>query len=161
MTDSEKKRGLPFTSPLPTAWLCQQIVAEARDAVIFADTEGIIRLWNRGAEEIFGHPAAAALGRPLDLIIPEFLRERHNQGYRRVMATGRSKYSRDLLAVPALRQDGAQISVEFTIILVQDPEGRLAGAAAIIRDVTDRWRKDQELHQRLAQLEARLTELSS
>jgi PAS domain S-box-containing protein len=146
------------TSPLNTAWLCQQIVTEARDAIIVADLEGIIRLWNRGATEIFGHPAEKTLGQPLDLIIPAPLRERHNQGYRRVMATGRTRYGHDLLAVPGLRRDGARISVEFTITLLKGDKGQVVGVAAIMRDVTSRWEKEQELRKRLAELEARLAE---
>ena len=69
-------------------WLCRRLVEDSPDAIIFADREGRIRLWNRGAEAMFGFPAAEALGRSLDLIIPENLRARHSEGYRRVMAGG-------------------------------------------------------------------------
>ncbi len=150
-----------MTNPKFTAWLCQRIVTEARDAIIFADTENIIRLWNRGATEIFGYSAEKALGQPLDLIIPEFLRERHQQGYQRVMATGQTKYERELLAVPARRQDQTRISLEFTIILIKDDKGVLLGAATIIRDVTARWKLDRERQQRLADLEAKLASLTA
>lgn len=149
-----------MTCPLPASWLCRQIVAEARDAIIFADREGIIRLWNRGAAEIFGHPAETALGQSLDLIIPEPLRERHNQGYQRVMATGQTKYGRELLAVPGVRQDQARISLEFSITLVKDDQGLVLGAAAIIRDVTARWNQEREQQRRLAELEARLASIT-
>ena len=98
-------------------WLYRQIVEKAADAIIFADKEGIIRLWNSGAEAIFGYSKEEALGETLDLIIPEKLRERHWEGYRNVMATGVTKYGSELLAVPANRNDGSRISVEFTIIL--------------------------------------------
>lgn len=145
-----------MTSDLSQEWLGTQIVAEARDAIIFADKGGIIRLWNRGAAEIFGHPEETALGQSLDLIIPERLRERHNQGYQRVMASGRTKYDKKLLAVPGLRQDQVRLSLEFTITLVKDDQGRVLGAAAIIRDVTTRWHKEQEQRKRLAELKARL-----
>jgi len=91
-------------------------------------------------------------GRSLDLIIPEALRARHNEGYRRVMAKGESRYAAELLAVPGLRKDGARLSLEFTITLIQDDEGEVLGAAAIIRDVTARWQRDQELQKRLAAL---------
>jgi PAS domain S-box-containing protein len=138
------------------AGLCRQIVTESRDAVIFADLEGIIRLWNAGAAEMFGYGRAEALGRPLDLIIPEKLRARHNEGYRRVMAAGVSKYAKDLLAVPGLTRDGRRISLEFTLTLVRDEAGQILGAAAIIREVTARWQRDQELKKRLAELEAQL-----
>lgn len=135
-------------------WLCTRLVADSRDAVIFADPEGVIRLWNTGAAELFGYQPFEALGRPLDLIIPENLRVRHNQGYRQVMASGASKYTKELLAVPGLAKDGRRLSLEFTITLIRNEEGRILGAAAIIRDVTDRWQREQELKRRLAALEA-------
>jgi len=142
--------------PYTPEWLCRQIVENSQDAIIFADGEGLIRLWNAGAEAVFGYPAAEALGRSLDLIIPENLRARHQEGYRRVMAAGATKYARDLLAVPGLRRDGGRISLEFTIVLVRDEAGALLGTAAIIREVTARWQREQELKKRLAALEARL-----
>jgi len=135
-------------------WLCRRIVAESRDAIIFADQDGRVRLWNAGAEAMFGYGAAEMEGQTLDLIIPEALRDRHNEGYRRVMASGTSKYAAELLAVPGLRKDGARISLEFTITLIKDDGGAVLGAAAIMRDVTARWQRDQELKKRLAALEA-------
>ena len=137
-------------------WLCRRIVAESRDAIIFADKDGRVRLWNAGAEAMFGYGAAEMEGRTLDLIIPEKLRDRHNEGYRRVMAAGKSKYATELLAVPGLRKDGAHISLEFTITLIKDDRGEVLGAAAIIRDVTARWQREQETKKRLAALEAGL-----
>jgi PAS domain S-box-containing protein len=136
------------------SWLCRQIVTKARDAIIMADCEGIIRLWNRGAETVFGFSPAEALGQSLHIIIPEKLRVRHDQGYDKVMASGRSKYTQELLAVPALRKDGSRISVEFTLTLVQDDQGQLLGTAALIRDVSARWEKDRAMQLRLAALEA-------
>lgn len=138
------------------AWLCQQIVQEAHDAIIMADRQGIIRLWNKGAEMIFGFSPAEALGQSLHLIIPETLRERHDQGYRHVMQSGRSKYASQLLAVPARHKDGSRLSVEFTIVLIRDQQEQILGAAAIIRDVSARWEKDRDRQRRLAELEALL-----
>ena len=54
--------------------------------------------------------------------------------------------------MPGLRKDGARISLEFTITLIKDDEGEVLGAAAIIRDVSIRWQRDQELKKRLAAL---------
>ena len=136
------------------AWLCRRLVEDSRDAVIFADQDGLIRLWNQGAAAMFGFPAAAALGQSLDIIIPENLRARHGEGYRRVMAEGNTKYAQDLLAVPALRRDGSRISVEFTIVLVRGEEGEILGTGAIIREVTARRQQEKEMRERLATLEA-------
>jgi PAS domain S-box-containing protein len=131
-------------------------VEGSRDAIIFADAGGLIRLWNAGAEAVFGFPAWEVLGQSLDLIIPENLRARHWEGYRQTMATGVTQYAQELLAVPALRKDSTRISVEFTIALVRDEAGELLGTAAILRDVTARWERDKQLRQRLADLEAQL-----
>jgi len=137
-------------------WLCRRLVEGCQEAIIFTDRAGVIRLWNAGAEAMFGFPAQEALGQSLDLIIPENLRARHGEGYLRVMATGVSKYARELLAVPALRKDGSRISLEFSICMIRADSGELLGAGAIIREVTTRWEKDKELQKRLAALEAQL-----
>jgi len=141
--------------------LCQQIVDNTYDAIVFADRQGLIRLWNSGAEAIFGYTAEEALGQSLDLITPERFRARHWEGYHRVMETGITKYGRDLLAVPALRKDGTRISIEFTVVLVHDDSGGVLGIAAIIRDVTARWQRDKELREQLASLKAQVKSLSA
>ena len=118
---------------------------------IAADREGVITYWNAGAERIFGHPAAEALGRSLDLIIPERLRERHWRGWDDVIETGRSRYGDDdLLSVPGQRRDGSALSVEFSIHPVHGTDGILTGFAATMRDVTARWEQLRELRRKLA-----------
>jgi PAS domain S-box-containing protein len=137
-------------------WLCRQIVEKTQDAVVFADREGIVRLWNSGAQAVFGFSPEEALGQTLDLIIPERLRERHWQGYRKVMETGETRYGREILAVPADSKDGSRISTEFTIVLITDDAGVPLGAAALMRDVTERWQREKELKKRLAEIELKV-----
>ena len=134
--------------------LCRQIVETAGDAVIFADRDGIIRLWNRAAEGIFGYTEAEAVGQSLDLIIPERHREAHWKGYGQVMRDGFSKYGNETLSVPAVTKEGDRISVEFTINLIRDGEGKVLGPVAILRDVTARWAREKALRDRIAFLEA-------
>ncbi|HBZ54132.1 MAG TPA: histidine kinase [Syntrophobacteraceae bacterium] len=136
-------------------WLCREIVHSAQDAIIFSDPDGVIVLWNSGAETIFGFSAQEALGQTLDLIIPEKLRGRHWDGYFKVMKSGSTRYGQDLLAVPATRKDGERISIEFRIVLLRSPTGEVSGAAAVIRDVTARWRREKDLQERVAALEKR------
>jgi PAS domain S-box-containing protein len=134
-------------------WLCQQIVENTQEAVIFADSEGMIRLWNTGAEAIFGYTAAEVLGQSLELIIPEGLRDQHWHGFHRVMATGVTQYDRQLLAVPATRKDGSRISLEFTVVLIRGVNRDILGIAAILRNVTARWEREKAMRARMAVLE--------
>lgn len=140
------------------SWLCERIVEGAQAGIIFADEGGVIRLWNSGAEAMFGYTAAEAIGRTMELIVPDKHRASHDKGYARVMQTGITKYGRDALAVPALRKDGTRISIEFTIVLVRSAEGGMIGAAAIVQDVTARWERDKALRARLAELENKTKE---
>ncbi len=143
-------------SDLAPEWICHRIVETTGDAVLFGDREGRIRFWNAGAEATFGWSTAEAVGQSMDLVIPDRLRGRHWEGWEKTMATGVTKYGRDLLAVPAVRKDGSPLSIEFTIQLVRDDEGAILGASAIIRDVTARWNRDKELRKRLKDLESQL-----
>src|SRR6266508_6387465 len=120
--------------------VAEALLASGSDAIVASDREGVIRHWNKGAERIFGHSAAEAVGQSLDLIIPENLRARHWEGYDRVTQTGTSRYGEgDLLAVPGLRKDGTRVSLEFTVALIRDAGGMMIGVAAILRDVTQRF----------------------
>ena len=135
-------------------WLCQKIVAGSSDAIMFSDRQGLIRLWNSGAERMFGYTEAEVLGLSLDLIIPENLRGRHWDGYYRVMESGESRYSTEMLSAPALCKDGTRISTEFSMVMVKDDNGTVLGVAAVIRDVSDRWKREKELKERIRILEA-------
>jgi PAS domain S-box-containing protein len=135
-------------------WLSGRIVGESSDAIMFADRQGIIRLWNRGAERMFGYTEAEAIGQSLDLIIPENLRGRHWDGYYRVMESGESRYSTEMLSAPALRRDGTRISTEFSMVMVKGGDDKVLGVAAVIRDVSARWQREKELKERIRALEA-------
>ena len=123
------------------------------DAVVVADPGGRITFWNDSAERVFGWPTGEALGRSLDLIIPEPQRQRHWDGYRHVMATGHTRYGTELLRVPAQHRDGRRLSIAFAVSLLTDDTGKVAGIAAVVRDETDRWNEERELRRRLRELE--------
>jgi PAS domain S-box-containing protein len=135
------------------ARFCARLVQATAEAVIYADAEGRIRFWNRGATRVFGFTEEEALGRSLDIIIPESLRARHWSGFEKTMRTGKSRYDEGaLLAVPALRKDGTRISVEFTIVPFQDESGKMEGIAAVMRDVTERFEEVRALRKQIAEL---------
>ncbi|MFM0472041.1 PAS domain-containing protein [Paraburkholderia strydomiana] len=131
--------------------LTQAILGTGSEAIIASDQDGVIHFWNPGAERIFGYTASEAVGQSLDIIVPPDFRQRHWDGYRRVMQTGVSHYDRgDLLTVPAIRKDGTRISVEFSIVPLKNHEGRVDGMAAIMRDVTKRHDEMRVLKAQLA-----------
>ena len=132
---------------------CQTLVADAPDAIIFADAEGLVRYWNHGAERLFGFSKLDAIGQTLDIIIPASLRKRHWEGYTRTIQTGLTRYGDgDVLSVPALRKDGSRVSIEFTILPFHDRDKRICGIAAILRNVTKRYEEVKSLRAQLAAL---------
>jgi PAS domain S-box-containing protein len=131
----------------------EALVRALGDAVIVADPEGRVRVWPPAAERIFGYAAAEAVGRSLDLIIPERFRARHWAGYQEVMRTGVTRYGATVLRVPAVRKGGDPVSIAFTVALLRDEDGRVSGIAAVVRDETERWAEEQALRRRLAALE--------
>ena len=145
---------------MDSEWLAQAVVREAPEAIVVSDPNGVIALWNAGAERVFGYSAAEALGESLDLIIPEKQRSRHWAGYDKTMATGETKYGDTLLKVPAIHRDGRRLSIEFSVALLRDADGKIAGIAAIVRDATERWTADRELRARLADADRRLRDLT-
>lgn len=130
------------------------LVAAIGDAVVVCDKDGLITLWNPGAERLFGYSETEALGASLDIIIPERLRKRHWDGYQHSMATGTTRYGSDVLRVPAVGKDGRQLSIAFTVAMLFGPDGKVSGIASVMRDETREFQKNREMRKRLAELEA-------
>jgi len=138
-----------------------ELVAAVGDAIVVTDAGGAITLWNPAAERMFGFPQAETLGKSLDLIIPERLRNRHWEGFHKTMLTGVTRYGTELLRVPAVDKGGRTMSIAFTVALLHSPDGKPAAIAAVIRDETARFNEERSLRKRLAELEAQLTERTS
>ena len=133
-------------------------VRASGDGVIAAGGDGKIFLWNPAAERIFGFASEEALGRSLDLIIPERFRERHWRGYANVMAVGETRYGAEVLRVPALHKDGRALSIAFTVALLRGEDGKPSAIVAIVRDETARWNEERALRKRVAELEQKAAE---
>ena len=134
---------------------CWKLIREGPDAVVYADSAGLILFWNRGAERIFGYSAKEAVGMSLDLIMPEHLRARHWAAYAETMRTGKTRYGEgDVLAVPALGKGGRRISIEFTIFPYHDRDGSVRGIGAILRDVTKRFEETKALRKEVVARQA-------
>ena len=132
-----------------------QLVDAIGDAIVISDANGAITLWNPAAERMFGFTEDEALGKSLDIIIPERLRGRHWSGYQKTMDTGVTRYGHDVLRVPAIHKDGRSMSIAFTVALLHAPDKSISGIVAVIRDETERFAEDRNLRKRLAELEAK------
>ncbi len=137
----------------------ERLVAHAPDAVIFADRDGVIRTWNAAAHRIFGHAPEDAIGRSLDMIIPEQFREAHWTGFDRALTDGKTKYVGQSLATKSVDANGETIYVELSFAIVPGDDGSAAGALAHARDITDRFQQEREQRKKLAALENELAEL--
>ena len=142
---------MPAEDAALRARVADAILDAASDAVIVCDRAGAICLWSAGAERIFGFAAAEARGQSLDIIIPERLQARHWDGFRKMMASGQSRYPQGhLLSAPGRRKDGTQVSVEFTAVALKDAAGAVAHIVAIMRDVTARFEEIKALRRQVA-----------
>jgi PAS domain S-box-containing protein len=132
------------------------ILAIAADAVVTVDDSHHIIHFNRGAEEIFGWPAAEALGRPLDDLLPVRFRERHDafvtEFARSAEPARRMGHRRE---VAGRRKDGSEFPAEASISKLELPGGRRV-FTAVVRDITER-RRAQENERFLAESSARLS----
>jgi PAS domain S-box-containing protein len=134
------------------------IIRQAPDAIIVADGDGRVRVWNKGAERLFGHPAADMVGRGLEAIIPAHLRAAHEQGFNRAVSSGTTKYDGRAMTTRSMHRDGTTIYVDISFALLTDDQGRVAGVLAVARDATSRHRAERDLRARVVALEARLAE---
>ena len=117
----------------PGADLYRAVVEQGPEAMIFADREGITRLWNARAEEMFGYAASEAVGRSLDLIIPQHLRAAHWQGYHRAIAAGRTRSDGKPMLTRATHKDGSKLYVDVAFAIVLDERRGVLGALATAR----------------------------
>lgn len=115
----------------------EAILEQAADAVIYADREGTIRVWNAAASALFGFAREEALGASLDLVIPEHLRKAHWAGFDRAIASGATRLGGHATLTRALHKDGRRLYVEMSFAVVRTGT-EVAGAVAIARDATAR-----------------------
>jgi PAS domain S-box-containing protein len=109
------------------------VVDQMADAVIYADRDGKIELWNRAAVALFGYEPAEALGRSIDLIVPERLREPHWRGFHAAMASGTLKLSGKPTLTRAQHKDGSRVYIQMSFALVKDGDDRPVGSVAVAR----------------------------
>jgi PAS domain S-box-containing protein len=114
------------------------LVEQAPDASIFFEPNGIIRVWNQRASELFGYTANEALGKSFGLVIREDFSERHWQGLHDAILHHHTTFGTSSIATRALRKDGGTLYVEFAFSIVNDELVRIVGFMASARDITQR-----------------------
>ena len=114
------------------------ILDQMLDAVILADPDGFIRLWNRGAEVLFGYSASEAIGSTLDLIVPQRMRAAHGAGFKAAVLSGHLKSHGKVLTTRANHKFGCRLYVDFSFGMLKDAGGALLGVFAVGRDATAR-----------------------
>ena len=134
----------------------KQLVEAVGDAIVASDAGGAIVLWNPAATRMFGFTEEEALGKSLDIIIPQRQQQRHWDGYHKTMETGKTRYGNDVLRVPAVHKDGHSLSIAFTVALLHTPDNKVSAIVAVIRDETARFAEERNLKKRLTELEMQL-----
>ena len=109
---------------------------------MFADCSGVIQFWNHGCERIFGFSSDEAIGKSLDIIIPERLRKAHWKGFFEAVERGDTLPGRRPARTKALSRDGGIIYVEMSFAMAHDAEGTVIGSVAVARP--DQSRKKSE-----------------
>ena len=95
------------------------------------DALGVIRFWNAEAERVFGHLASTALGRTLDLIVPEDYRQAHWAGFRRAIVAGEAAAEGQPGPFPALCENGEIKPVQGRLTLLRSAQGQVIGAMVV------------------------------
>jgi diguanylate cyclase (GGDEF)-like protein/PAS domain S-box-containing protein/excisionase family DNA binding protein len=118
------------------------MVAHTAAAVIGMTTDGMVTTWNRGAERLYDIPAAEAVGRSIDQVVPSELQEERRRLFDRALAgddvTG--------YETRRLTRDGRMLDVAVTLSPVRGRDGEIGGIAAIVRDITAARRTEALAH---------------
>jgi PAS domain S-box-containing protein len=119
----------------------ESIVNDSADVIFSLDADNHVRSWNRAAERVFGWRAEEIVGRPFTTIVPpEVLKMGELQRLEGEIA--RDGHSH--LETVRLAKDGARVPVEVSVSLLRDPQGHPIGRSAILRDITERKRLEED-----------------
>jgi PAS domain S-box-containing protein len=118
------------------------IVASTDDAIMGKNLNGIITDWNFGAERIFGYSADEMIGASIMRLIPADCQVEELEILSRIRRGERVDHFESI----RLTKDGRQLNCAITVSPIKDSAGHVVGASKVIRDMTERKRAEQELH---------------
>jgi len=124
--------------PVPPIDLTQyrDFLETAPDAMVVIDGEGIIRLANGQAQQMFGMDREEMLGQPVEILLPERLRQYHVAHRRAFSADPKPRTMGTGMELWAQSSDGREIPVEISLSPIVTTEGPHVSAA--IRDISAR-----------------------
>jgi PAS domain S-box-containing protein len=125
----------------------RQLTEGTRDAIVLADQQGLITLFNAAAQAIFGYSEREVRGRPLTMLMPEEYREAHCAGFQRYLETRETRVIGRTVELHGRRKAGDTFPLELSLSAIDLPEG--IGFLGAIRDLTER----QRLQGRIVQAE--------
>lgn len=126
------------------------------DAIVSIDAEQRIRIFNTGAEQVFGYLAEEVLGEPLDILLPERARASHRAHVERFIASqDTARWMAERGQISGRRRDGELFPAEATISRLG--EGRSCTCTVVLRDVSERVRTERLLADTRTRLESILT----
>lgn len=128
----------------------KSVTESANEAIVSADSRGIIVSWNKGARKIFGYRDEEVLGKKLTIIIPERYRQAHIKGIKRVLNTGSSSVIGKSLEFSGLKKDGSEFPLELSLATWKTGKGVFF--SGIMRDITLRKHIEEEKENIQAQL---------
>jgi two-component system, LuxR family, sensor kinase FixL len=93
----------------------QTILDTAADGIIVIDAQGRLESFNRGAERLFGYPAAEVVGRNVSVLMPSPDHERHDGYLARYLSTGEARIIGLGRTVTGRRRDGAVFPLQLSV----------------------------------------------
>ena len=121
-------------APDPRSEELSAIVASSEDAILSKDLDGTIRSWNAAAERLYGYTAEEAIGRHIQIVVPDELATEVDEILREIAAGRHVEHFETVRR----RKDGSHVDVSLSVSPVRDRTGRIARASIIARDVTGR-----------------------
>ena len=100
-------------------------------AIVIANSEGVIRLWSTGAAALFGYPIKEAIGKKLDLVVPESFRSAHWTGFGHAMSTGDANGEGTFFDAPVLCSSGETKTFRGQLHVLRNENKAAIGAMAI------------------------------
>ncbi|MFQ5965201.1 MAG: ATP-binding protein [Candidatus Scalinduaceae bacterium] len=136
----------------------ESLIETAQDAIICIDEDGVISVWNKLAENIFGYSKGEIIGKPITTIIPERYRKQHQGGLKRFLKSGESKIIGKTVEVSGKTKEGVIIPIELSLSFQRTKDEQYS-FTAIIRDITFKKEAERKLIEKAKELERANREL--